>query len=747
MADGGATPNYHRAGAIVVATWAGLFTAWWLAQEAHSIYGDEGWHFLFLFDALDKAKQGGWRGIVALLSFNDTYPPAFYLLSSPFVLARDPIAGGRFFVAVLAVLAAVLAYFGLRHRFGVAASATAAMSLFVCAVFVEITRYYLLEVALATEILLLVLLVVPSRPGQKRASPGRWSAPLGGFVLALGLLTKFNFALYAAPLVVWKLWAEWRAAGRSFGGRWIKRCAWMVLIPLIVAGPWYVHTLVRPGGALSSLRTMQRAEHLPVVGSWRIFFEAVITTLQKFAPPWLVACLIVALASAAVFAIWRGDVRARLRARLPWAIFGLGYFIFLALALAGLGLHWVPRWNVSYLFLLPWVALAVDWPASRASRLVLGTVLASMVVLSGAQSFLGVPPLVKGLEPWSSARVLGPPGRDSNGMAEAALAITRLDAAPRPIGRTFSPLFHFHDGAHVGALAFYLRMHKSTLSPFGVGYYNLPVDVGLVTTAPFLLVHVEDVAQEGDPEMRRYRFVAQQWVTAPSSPFAREAAFATRHGEIQLWRRTRAATLEDVRRLIEKTRPIDAGTPYEAFWDAESLRLEPARLATPEGQRTRDRLIADLPRLATRLNPTVFARLRHMVADLESQPVEGPAPPFGGGASARYDTSYGALDTATFKIGIGAGCYLLSGWAGDTVNGGPPRELVVTGADLRVLDRILSFYERGDVEHYYGKPGLRRSGFEVCIPQRRFLASDTSQVRLFVVTRDGSVIEFARARP
>jgi hypothetical protein len=742
MADRGATSNYHRAGALVVATWAGLFTAWWLAQEAHSIYGDEGWHFLFLFDALDKAKQGGWRGIVALLSFNDAYPPAFYLLSSPFVLARDPVAGGRFFVAMLSVLAAVLAYLWLRRRFGVAASATAAMALFVCPEFVEATRHYMLEIALAAETLLMALVAWPSCLGRER---GRWSGPLVGLVLALGLLTKFNFALYAAPLVVLKLWADWRAAGRSFDARWIKDCARIALTPLIVAGPWYVHTLVRPGGALSNWRTMQRAGHLPVVASWNVQFEASIFTLQRVAPPWLVVCLIVALAPAVVFATWRGDVRARLRTRLPLVIFGLGYFVFLFLVLARLGLHWVPRWNLGYLFLLPWVAVAVDWPASRACRLVLGIVLGSLVVVSGAQSFLGFRPLIGGLEPWTSARIVGPPSRTANGMGEAAAAMTRIDAAHPTMGRTVSPLFLFHNDAHVGALAFYLRMQGSRLSPLGVGYYNLPVDLSLVTTAPFLLVHRLDA--DADPEMRRYRFVAKQWITAPSSPFTREATFVTRHGEIELWRRTRASTLEDVRRLIQAARPIDAGTPYEAFWDAESLRLDPERLATPEGQRTRDRLTADLPHLATRLNPAVFARLRQMVADLQRLPAEEPAPPFAAGASARYDTGNGALDVARFKGGIGAGCYVLSGWAGDTSKGNPPREVIVTGADSRVLDRILSFYDRGDVEAYYGKSGLRRSGFEVCIPQRRFLASDTSQVRLFVATRDGSVIEFARARP
>jgi len=135
-----------------------------------------------------------------------------------------------------------------------------------------------------------------------------------------------------------------------------------------------------------------------------------------------------------------------------------------------------------------------------------------------------------------------------------------------------------------------------------------------------------------------------------------------------------------------------------------------------------------------------------MVGDLQRLAAEGPAPPFAAGASARYDTGNGALDTATFKVGIGTGCYLLSGWAADTAKGSPPREVIVTGADLRVLDRILAFYDRPDVEAYHGKPALRRSGFEVCTPQRRFLPTDTSQLRLFVVTHDGSVIEFARAR-
>ncbi len=170
----------------------------WLLAERHSAFGDEFFHLINLWNGIASAQGSLADKFVNLYLFNFAYPPVFHLLSAPFVLpSAEPILAGRVYAQVLTILSALLLYTVTRELGGMLAGTVAVITLLGTPSFVDVSRHYMLEPLLVLEVMAILYLI--GRYYQTRRS--LHVAAIAGLIAA-GLLTKFNFFFYAAPLFI-----------------------------------------------------------------------------------------------------------------------------------------------------------------------------------------------------------------------------------------------------------------------------------------------------------------------------------------------------------------------------------------------------------------------------------------------------------------------------------------------------------------------------------------------------------------
>ena len=121
-------------------------------------------------------------------------------------------------------------------------------------VFVEATRYYLLEIGLLVWLLATYLLVAKYLQG-----PSSTKAAGIGAVITAGLLTKPNFVIYTFPvglLLLYGIVVRARTT-RSALPEIIKHVLVVTIPALVLALPWYAINLLNPHNLLITLRRVR----------------------------------------------------------------------------------------------------------------------------------------------------------------------------------------------------------------------------------------------------------------------------------------------------------------------------------------------------------------------------------------------------------------------------------------------------------------------------------------------------------
>ena len=171
----------------------------WIIFENHGFYGDEVTHIGFLKSAVNNAEKS--PNIVKyfweLYRFNDRYPPFFYLLSAPFLhIFDDVILGARIYVLVLYLATALIFFLVLRQNLSRWSVVLGVGILCSSSEYLLAGRYYLLEIMILFLLLAMYLMMI------RFLKTGRlYHVFLAGIFLSAGFLTKFNFVIYAAPVV------------------------------------------------------------------------------------------------------------------------------------------------------------------------------------------------------------------------------------------------------------------------------------------------------------------------------------------------------------------------------------------------------------------------------------------------------------------------------------------------------------------------------------------------------------------
>jgi hypothetical protein len=557
-----------------------LFVAYrWLLGERHSVYGDEAFHLTNLFEAIAALRGSAADRFVSLYLFNFAYPPMFHLLSAPFVLpAADPVFGGRVYTQVLTLLGCLTLYAVTRPIGGKLAGAVAVMTLLAMPSFVDPSRHYLLEPLLILEVLLILrcLALYYERPRG-------WLVAALAALVSVGLLTKFNFFFYAAPLFLLPAIVE-------IHGLITRRREWtttaalaaaMIVVPLAVAGPWY---LSRAAGSTGMLTSLYDAGTLKA----GVSFEAIRPLLVRwFTLNYSLLFRGVAVVAAVIYAAhvlripqlraWMAPMTRPQHIVLAGAFAGI---LIVPVILAFVGLAGELRWHIEAVYLVVLTTAIVG-------RL---TAIPRVLALAGLCLAAGLQLIVMYVGPIGGPGFLFLPIREliprpstvPVGSEALASDITRYEArtgGTKP-GEFVFFFYHEHAGPHFGSVEFYLKANGTPLTTRIAGFFDRAIDVGNIFDAKYLIEGAGRSAEWADPENRRYRLLVQHLprefrdilveVSTVSARFGTFRAYYVPHDRI---------TRDMVLTTIDAGRGLETVESNLILWDAQRAiwraRFEP----------------------------------------------------------------------------------------------------------------------------------------------------------------------------
>jgi 4-amino-4-deoxy-L-arabinose transferase-like glycosyltransferase len=559
----------------------------WLLGELHSVYGDEAQRLFDLFGGLARAQNGGLVDrFVGLYLFNETYPPVFHLLAAPFVLASvDPVFGGRVYSQVLTLLVSLVLYTVTRRVGGRLAGAVAVATLLGTPSFVDVSRHYLLEPLLTLE-LLGVLYFIGRYYESHRL---RYLLLIAG-IIAAGLLTKFNFFFYAAPLFIVPVAVEcWQVAnGYQRLSLLLRSGGIIVLIPLAVAGPWY---LARATGPLSATRALEA-----------VYEAGALTpgvTVDVFMRQWLVpflwnySTLVSILGSIAVLLYVAQPFRLRGLTSLLGPMTSSQHVVVssafvsvvcVSAIIAVTGHSIDPRWHVEapYAFVATFGVLGrLRLRAPRLGGLGAAAAGALLQLITIYFVPVGKPELMRvadmGVAPLPSPIAVG-----SELLARDIARHEKRLGGTKP-GEFVYFLFHEHRGPHMGAVDFYLRAEGAPLACPVAGFWNRAIDVENLFGAKYLIEAVAGTALVWqDPENVRYRHLVEHMPPAFRSLLVEVSDVEGRFGHFKAYYVPREKITADlVFRTIEIGRRLETVEPFKVLWDAQRViwraRFEPVQ--------------------------------------------------------------------------------------------------------------------------------------------------------------------------
>jgi hypothetical protein len=593
----------------------------WILGERHSVYGDEAFHLSNLFAAIAGLQGTIVDRLVSLYLFNFAYPPVFHLLSAPFVLpAADPVLGGRIYTQVLTLLVCLTLYSVTRLIGGRIAGGIAVLTLLGMPSYVDVSRHYLLEPLLTLEVLLILYLI-----GRYYARPR--AAYVAGIaaLITLGLLTKFNFFFYAAPLFI-------VPAAIEFHNLLTRRRPWtaqaalavgMVIPPVIIAGPWY---LARAAGSTDMLGTLYEAGTLkaglsfdalaPLVFGWFTSNYSLLFRILAVAATLVYACHLFRVPRLKTLI---APVTREQHVVLSSALIGI-LTVPVVIAMFGLGREL--RWHIEAVYLVA-VTCGIIGRMPAVARLTgLGLAFFSAVlqllaiygVSAGATGFsvLQIP----ALNPRPSAIPIG-----SEELASDIARYEKRTGATKP-GEFVFFFYHEHAGPHFGSVEFYLRMHGTPLATRIAGFYDRAIDVGSFFEAKYLVEGTGRSSDWNDPENQRYKAMAQHLPPEFRNILVEVSDVEGRFGRFKAYYVPRERiTREMVMTTIDTGRRLETVEPYLTLWDAQRIIWRARFESIPGNSSLRTEIDAVLPRMSS-VESTLTALNRTTLEGYTSQILE-----------------------------------------------------------------------------------------------------------------------------
>lgn len=247
----------------------------WAAADGRPPPWDRAVHLEAALRCARMLREGEWLGVLSISAF---YPPLGHCAAGLLHRLVGPSPFAALAVTQTALAVAVLATYAIGARLGSAAAGLAAAGLL--AGYREVvleSRVFMLDLPL-TAVVASTVLVLLRTWGFTRPA---WCA-VAGLLGGLGLLTKWTYPVYVAPVAV----VVWRAAepGTARAVR-VRHVMLVLAVAAAIAAPWYLRHLGLPISLLRLAFTRGAAEGDPAVGSvgaWTWYVQALV---RQLGPP------------------------------------------------------------------------------------------------------------------------------------------------------------------------------------------------------------------------------------------------------------------------------------------------------------------------------------------------------------------------------------------------------------------------------------------------------------------------------
>ena len=571
-----------------------FFTFSYLLLENLNVYGDEALDLLSLRKVLFLATQfpNVFYKIKVYYLFNLNYPPLFFLLSTPFLkFFHDWVVGGRVYVLLIGVLNILLLYYFLKKYVSTMAALVGCAVLVCSFSFINASRTFGHEIILLTFLLAVLIFMSHYKETGKKIF-----LFIAGTFVSLGMLSKYNFIIYATVPVIYYLGAVY--LDKKANRKPFVDLSLLALPSILFASPFYIYSYITSPVANNVLsrffyqKSIGRYEsNVSIISAFTNIWQQRNFYFSDFVY-WILAILGVTFITIWVIKLIRKGKSIAQMGDLFWMPLIFILVVTLFLKLIGLILL---RWNLSYIFIPIVTAYIFDkvFYNKRFWSIIAGTALYSFLVLL----FLNV-------------AIRHTPG---GGIFRADVSMQNLLPNPRTTGakevvevikdnwlansrKLEEPMIvgfigHIHEGLHGHALAYYGAMtgfSSWTESDVGILGGFKPTNMSVFTKTDYLVYIPNNQYNYDDPAFQgtlgRYQWIIENAPASYKKCTRQIGVIDSRFGNIVVLKINHPClTKEAYFDLIETGRQFDSQRPsFQLFWDVEELRYKLVfKLLTP----------------------------------------------------------------------------------------------------------------------------------------------------------------------
>jgi hypothetical protein len=406
---------------------------------------------------------------------------------------------------------------------------------------------------------------------------------LASFVLSLGLLTKFNFVMYAGPIALayyGMLFYELKKGEGSVRGIFISMFQ-LASFPVLLSSPWYFYNIYSQGGfgALHAADYAYRIGILQKNDTLQSFVGGLVAYFKVCFPSISFVSLFIFIIAWALSKIrtFNQTTDGKNNFEKKTAYFGIP-LLFIALVTAYVNYMGMPqRWNLSYAFLAIIFALFSESLPLKVRSLFLtfsGTLFFVMIFNS----------YIWGLVPELKTHYLLPPPLPAllpaslpTGSKEA-FDLVLNDSKKRYVDKVDAVVFGivgplgYLDPRMMDYYAEEKNFNESWIIP---SPWTNPAGAEIFFVSDYLIYTPENLAS--DSVNIRYKYILDHLPETYAACLSRVAALESKAGQIFVDNLNKnCLTSQAVFDLIEVGRKYDENTPFEIFWalDAENAKLD-----------------------------------------------------------------------------------------------------------------------------------------------------------------------------
>ncbi len=563
-----------------------LFMVSYLLLENINVIGDESGNLSTLRTLIYWVGRGPnlFYKLKAWYVFSTDYPPFFFLTSLPFLkFFTDWVVGGRVFVVLLGVLDVCLLYLFLKRHLSTMAALLGGILLTCSFSFINASRVYQLEIMLIA--LLLAVLILMSRFLE---TSNRNYLLASGIIIALGMLSKYNFFIYAAVPVLFYLGAAYY---KKPGNRKLVNDLLLLGLPsLLFVSPWFIYTYIanpspyNPLSRFFGYKTMGRfGSNVSLTSAFTQIWQQRNVYFSDFVY-WLLALLVLVFLIICIIKLVKREKLWDHMGELFWMPLAFILAVTIFLNLIGLILL---RWNLSYIFIPIVMAFLFDRVilGKRIAAALVGILLYIFFILLFVNVAVRHTPGGGIFHTDVVAKRLLPNPLTTG--AKESVAVIKNDwlGEKRNLGETITVGFigHINEGLHGHAFKYYGTVTGFTKwQESDVGILNDFIPTGLsVFVGTDYLVYIPGNQYNFEDPTAPQVLLRYQWLieNAPVSYTSCTRAIGTinsRFGNVVVLKIDHSCfTQSTYFDLIDAGRQYDAQQPsFLLFWDVEDLRYE-----------------------------------------------------------------------------------------------------------------------------------------------------------------------------